>query len=308
MTATGPDRIEVAALVGATAVGKTAVAVAVAQALDAEIVSVDSMQIYRGMDVGTAKPGRELLEAVPHHMLDLRPPEHTLTVAEFQRLARAAVEDVRDRGRLPLLVAGSGLYFRAVVDDLSFPPQSPDVRRALEREAGEVGAETLHARLTELDADAAAKIEPGNLRRTIRALEVIAVTGRPFSENAAAWDRYESVYNLAVAGLRTARAELYSRIAERVDAMLARGLVEEVESLRGSLGPTARQALGYKQVLEMPDAGRDEVRAEIVRATKRFARRQDSWFAADPRVTWFEAGSPDLAPTLISFYKDRLKL
>lgn len=301
------DRVAVAALVGPTAVGKTAVAVAVAQALDAEIVSVDSMQIYRGMDVGTAKPGRELLDAVPHHMLDLRPPEHTLTVAEFQGLARAAIEDVGNRGRLPLLVGGSGLYFRAVVDELSFPPQSPDVRRALELEAGEVGAETLHARLTELDPNAAAKIEPGNLRRTIRALEVLAVTGRPFSENAAAWDRYDSVYNLAVAGLRRPRAELYSRIAERVDAMLARGLIEEVESLRGSLGPTARQALGYKQVLEMPDAGPDEMGAEIAKATKRFARRQESWFAADPRVTWFEARSPDLEPALISFYEERLR-
>jgi tRNA dimethylallyltransferase len=159
-----------------------------------------------------------------------------------------------------------------------------------------------------VDSAAASKIEPKNVRRTVRALEVISVTGRPFSENAAAWDSYESVYELAVAGLRRPRAELYSRIAERIDDMLARGLVEEVEALRDSLGPTARQALGYKQVLQLPGAGRDEVRAEIVRATKRFARRQDAWFAADPRVTWFEAASPEVGSALVSFYKERLGL
>jgi tRNA dimethylallyltransferase len=308
LTARDEGRTRVAALVGPTAVGKTTVAVTVARALDAEIISIDSMQIYRGMDVGTAKPERKLVEEVPHHMLDLRSPEHVVTVAEFQALARAAIEDVAGRGRLPLLVGGSGLYFRAVVDDLSFPPQSPDVRKALELEANEVGAEALHARLAEVDSAAASKIEPKNVRRTVRALEVISVTGRPFSENAAAWDSYESVYDLAVAGLRRPRAELYSRIAERIDDMLAQGLVEEVEGLRESLGPTARQALGYKQVLQLPGAGRDEVRAEIVRATKRFARRQDSWFAADPRVTWFEAASPEVGSALVSFYREGLGL
>jgi tRNA dimethylallyltransferase len=305
LTSRDAQRTRVIALVGPTAVGKTAVALDVARELGAEIISIDSMQIYRGMDIGTAKPDRKTRDEIPHHMLDLRSPDHTLTVAEFQELARAAIEDVTARGRLPLLVGGSGLYFRAVVDDLSFAPRSPDVRRALEIEADEVGAEVLHARLAELDEVAASKIEPQNARRTVRALEVIAVTGRPFSENAAAWDHYESVYELAVAGLRRPRADLYARIADRVDAMLAGGLLEETEGLRDSLGPTARQALGYKQILDLPHAAPDEVRADIVRATKRFARRQDSWFAADPRVTWFEAASPDLTSTLISFYRGR---
>jgi tRNA dimethylallyltransferase len=308
LTARHEERTRVAALVGPTAVGKTTVAVMVARELDAEIISIDSMQIYRGMDVGTAKPDRKLVEEVPHHMLDLRSPDQVVTVAEFQALARAAIEDVVGRGPLPLLVGGSGLYFRAVVDDLSFPPQSPDVRKALELEANEVGAEALHTRLAEVDSAAASKIEPKNVRRIVRALEVISVTGRPFSENATAWESYESVYELAVAGLRRPRPELYSRIADRVDDMLARGLVEEVEALRDSLGPTACQALGYKQVLQLPGAGRDEVRAEIVRATKRFARRQDAWFAADPRVTWFEAASPEVGAALVSFYRNRLGL
>jgi tRNA dimethylallyltransferase len=308
LTSRDRERARVGALVGPTAVGKTGVGVDVARKLGAEIISIDSMQIYRGMDVGTAKPDQDVRNDIPHHLLDLRSSEHTLTVAEFQELARAAIEDVTVRGGLPLLVGGSGLYFRAVVDDLSFPPQSSDVRKALELEADEVGAEALHARLTQLDETAASKIEPKNVRRTVRALEVIAVTGRPFSENAAAWDGYESVYQLAVAGLRRPRSELYARIAERVDTMLAQGLVGEVEALRDSLGSTARQALGYKQILDRPDASPDELRDEIVRATKRFARRQESWFAADPRVTWFEAGAPDVASTLASFYEERLGL
>jgi tRNA dimethylallyltransferase len=297
-----PAKDRVAALVGPTAVGKTAVAAAVARALDAEIVSIDSMQVYRGMDIGTAKPPRALLDDVAHHLIDVYPPERAVSVAEFQGLARAAIRDVTARGRLPLLVGGSGLYFRAVVDDLSFPPRAPDVRSSLEAEADDMGAEALHARLTRLDPEAASKIEPGNARRTIRALEVITTTGRRFSENAAAWERYESIYELSAAGLGRPRAELYERVAERVDAMLAAGLVEEVMRLRESLGPTARQALGYKQVLDMHGAPLPEIRDEIVKATKRFARRQESWFAADPRIEWFAAAAPDLSNELVAYY------
>ncbi|MGH2788810.1 MAG: tRNA (adenosine(37)-N6)-dimethylallyltransferase MiaA [Actinomycetota bacterium] len=297
-----PAKDRVAALVGPTAVGKTAVAAAVARALDAEIVSIDSMQVYRGMDIGTAKPPRALLDDVTHHLVDVFPPERAVSVAEFQGLARAAIREVTARGRLPLLVGGSGLYFRAVVDDLSFPPHAPDIRSSLEAEADNVGAEALHARLTQLDPEAASKIEPGNARRTIRALEVITTTGRRFSENATAWERYESIYELAVAGLRRPRAELYERVADRVDAMLAAGLVVEVMRLRESLGPSARQALGYKQVLEMHGAPLPEIRDEIVKATKRFARRQESWFAADPRIEWFEAAAPVVSHELIAYY------
>jgi len=297
--------VKVAAIVGPTAVGKSEVAVEVAERVGAEIVSVDSMQIYRGMDAGTAKPSSELRARVRHHLLDVVEPDHWLTVAEFQSLAREAIQEIAARGRLPLLVGGSGLYFRAVVDDLEFPPRAPEIRRALETEAEEVGARALHERLAELDPTAAARIEPDNLRRTVRALEVIEVTGRPFSDNDS-WERYESVYELAVAGLRRPREELWARIEERVDRMLAAGLVEEARALddRG-LGPTARQALGYRQVL---DESVDDVREGIIRATKRFARRQESWFKADPRITLFDATHEETAEHVAAFFTASLQL
>ena len=287
----------VAAIVGPTAVGKTELSLSVAEILDAEIVSVDSMQVYVGMDVGTAKVTGPERARVPHHLLDLRPPDHELTVEEFQSLARSAIAEIVARGKLPLLVGGSGLYMRAVVDDLEFPPRSAEVRSSLEADVEELGAEVLHARLVELDPAAAAKIEPGNARRTVRALEVIAITGRPFSENAT-WDSYTSIYDLRIAGLTRPRAELYARIEGRVDAMLEAGLIEEARGLSQDLGRTARQALGYKQILDAPGASPQDIRDEIVRATKRFARRQESWFRADPRVRWFdlsEVGVDDVA-------------
>ncbi|HEX2195820.1 MAG TPA: tRNA (adenosine(37)-N6)-dimethylallyltransferase MiaA, partial [Actinomycetota bacterium] len=200
--------MKVAAIVGPTAVGKTEVSLRVAEELGAEIVSVDSMQIYRGMDVGTAKPSAADMERVPHHLIDLRDPDHELTVAEYQELGRGAIEDVGARDRLPLLVGGSGLYFRAVVDDLRFPPRSEEVRRELEVEAEELGAAALYERLQRLDPDAAARMEPGNVRRIVRALEVIAITGSRFSDNTT-WDRYRSRYDLAIAGLERDRAELH---------------------------------------------------------------------------------------------------
>ena len=278
----------VAALVGPTAVGKTQVSLELAERLNAEIVSVDSMQVYIGMDVGTAKASVEDQARVRHHLLDVRPPSHDLTVSEFQTLARDAISDIHGRGKLPLLVGGSGLYFRAVVDELEFPARSPEVRERLESEAESLGAEDLYARLVDLDPKAAGRIEPDNVRRTIRALEVIELTGRPFSENDA-WDRFESIYDLRVAGLTLERADLYARIERRVDRMLASGLVEETKRLE--LGRTAQQALGYRQVLESDPA---TLRDDIVRATKRFARRQGSWFRSDPRIKWFEAGDEGL--------------
>lgn len=296
--------VKVAAIVGPTAVGKTETSLRVAEALDAEIVSVDSMQIYRGMDIGTDKPTLDMLERVPHHLIDLRDPDHELTVAEYRDLARAAIVGIAERGKLPLLVGGSGLYLRAIVDELRFPPRAEEVRSVLEAEAEEVGAGALHARLQELDPKAASRIEPGNARRTIRALEVIEITGAPFSDNDS-WDVYDSIYTLAVAGLERERGDLYERVAQRVDRMIERGLLDEVGSLKDRLGRTARQALGYKQVLEGPGA---EVRDEIVRATKRFARRQESWFRSDPRVRWFDAAGKAVADEIVSFFREALTL
>ena len=296
--------VKVVAIVGPTATGKSALAVDVAERLGAEIVSVDSMQIYKGLDAGTAKPPPELLERIPHHLIDMLEPSHPLTVAEYQQRARAAVEDIAQRGNLPLLVGGSGLYYRAVVDDLDFPPTDESVRSALESEAEELGAEALHERLRNLDEHAAAKIEPGNVRRIVRALEVIELTGRPFSENSASWDRYESRYELRVTGLGLERAQLRERVAARVDELLAAGLIEEARDLnaKATLSRTARMALGYRQVL---DAGEDDeisaIRESIVQATVRFARRQESWFRADPRIVWFDASEPELVEKVARF-------
>ena len=292
--------MKVVALVGPTGVGKTELSLGLAEALGAEIVSLDSMQLYRGMDIGTDKATPEMQKRVPHHLLDLFPPSHEVTVSEFQRLGRIAIDDISFRGRVPLLVGGSGLYFRALVDDLEFPPRSDEVRLKLEEEVETLGEEEMYRRLQSMDPLAASRIEPKNVRRVVRALEVIELTGKPFSDNDA-WDLYESRYDLTVIGLTRPREVLYERIALRVDRMLELGLVEEALSLGPTMGRTARQALGYKQILDSPDVSVDSWREEIVRATKRFARRQESWFKADPRVQWFQADDPNLVDHVLSF-------
>ena len=282
----------VAAIVGPTAVGKSAIALEVAERLKAEIVSMDSMQIYRGMDIGTDKATPEMRARVPHHLLDIRDASKEVSVAEFQALARRAIDEIASRDMVPLLVGGSGLYFRAVVDDLRFPPTVPEVRSRLEEEAAEVGAELLYERLKERDPAAAERIEPSNARRTIRALEVIEVTGRLFSDNTG-WDSYKSLYDLRVVGLQRDRADLDGRIEARVRQMLHDGLVQEARALdEHGMGRTARMALGYRQVLDDPDASELELGERIIRATRRFARRQESWFRSDPRITWVDASDP----------------
>ena len=296
------DGARVCAIVGATAVGKTKVSLTVAESLDAEIVSIDSMQVYTGLDIGTAKVGAAERARVPHHLVDIRPPEVEVTAAEFQSLAREVIAEIASRGKVPLLVGGSGLYFRAVVDDLTFPARSAEIRSALESEKEELGAEALHARLAEVDPSAAARIEPGNARRTVRALEVIELTGRLFSENNT-WDEYRSIYDLRVAGLTRTREELYDRIERRVASMLRAGLIEEARGFEGTLSLTARHALGYKQILDRPGVAPEALEAEIVRATKRFARRQESWFRSDPRVKWFDAGREGVAHELVSYFR-----
>lgn len=290
------------ALVGPTAVGKSAVAVEIAPELGAEIVSIDSMQVYEGMDIGTDKAAPALRARVTHHLLEVAPASREVTVAEFQSLGRAAIADIASRSRLPFLVGGSGLYFRAVVDHFEFPERASSVRRALEEELRRVGARTLHAKLARVDPVAAARIEPTNSRRTVRALEAIEVTGRPFSDSYT-WGRYESVYDLRVAGITLPREVLYERVVARVERMLRAGLVEEVRGLQEvGIGPTARQALGYRQVLEAPsDATRDELKAAIVSATKRLVRRQESWFRSDPRIRWFDGAAEGLTRDLVAY-------
>ena len=295
---------KVAAIVGPTAVGKSSAALTVAETLGAEIVSVDSMQIYRGLDIGTDKVDAEARRRVPHHMLDLKDPSDDVTVSEFRDLARDAIADISSRGKLPLLVGGSGLYFRAIVDDLRFPPTSAAVRERLTEEVKAVGTESMHKQLSEVDPAAAEKIEPNNARRIVRALEVIELTGQPFSSNTS-WGDYESRYRLAVAGLTLERSTLFERIESRIDQMFSRGLVAEASEL-GEVSQTARQALGYKQILDSPQADDSDLKTEIVRGTKRFARRQESWFRNDPRIHWFDAADVGLEVGLVDFFRSRL--
>lgn len=286
--------VSVIAVVGPTAAGKTALSLALARELDGEVVNADSMQLYRGMDIGTAKLPPEQRAGVPHHLLDIWEVTRAASVAEYQRLARAAIDDILARGRVPLLVGGSGLYVRAVLDDLDFPGTDPEIRAALERELAELGPEPLYERLCGVDPDAAAVIEPGNGRRIVRALEVIALTGEPFTARMPDPSPVYPCVQIAVD-----HPDLDARITARVDRMWEAGLVDEVRALaaRGLRdGRTARAALGYQQVLGHL-AGKFSERAayaETVRATRRFARRQRSWFRRDPRVVWLDASRDDL--------------
>ncbi|HEY7401832.1 MAG TPA: tRNA (adenosine(37)-N6)-dimethylallyltransferase MiaA [Actinomycetota bacterium] len=282
------------ALVGPTASGKTEAALAIAETLGAEIVSVDSMLVYRGMDVGTAKPSAAERARVPHHLIDLAEPSEPFSVARYQRAGRVALDQIARRGSRPMLVGGSGLYFRALVDQLEFPGTDPDTRADLELEAAAVGATGLHRRLAFADPAAAAKIEPGNVRRTVRALEVAAITGREFSSFAEAWERYPPG-RVRAAGVELSRETLVARVEARVRAMLDRGFLEEVRELRArGLGRwlTSTRAIGYAEMAAHLD-GRitveDAVR-ETVSRTKSLARRQMAWFRRDPRIRWFEAG------------------
>lgn len=300
------SRAAVAAIVGPTAVGKTEVSLLVAERLGAEVVSVDSMQIYRRMDIGTAKPSQQERDRVPHHVVDLWEPSEELSVAEYQRLARTAIADIASRGKLPLLVGGSGLYLRAVVDDLRFPPTDPLVRARLDERARSEGAEALFERLRVLDPRAAEKIEPNNERRIVRALEVIELTGRPFSENDS-WSRFESIYELSMVGLDRDRKDLDERINQRVVTMFQEGLREEIATL-GPLGRTARAALAYKQVLDRPEASDEELIVEISQATRRFARRQLSWFKSDPRIVWLDAAQEHVEARVVDYFVRSLTL
>jgi tRNA dimethylallyltransferase len=284
--------VSVVALIGPTGAGKSALAMSVAAALDAEIVAVDAFTVYRGMDIGTAKPSPQDQRAVPHHGLDLLDPSQACTVEWFQGQARAAIADVTGRGRTALLVGGSGLYFRAVVDALEFPPTDAAVRARLEQRFAD-DPSSAHAELARVDAAAAQKMEPTNLRRAVRALEVIELTGRPFSAWRRAWDDYRSIYDdLRVIGVHVDRPELAARIDARVDGMVDAGLVDECRGLRqAELSTTARQAIGYAEIFAALDGriGLDEAVALTKQRTRRFAARQLRWFAADPRVRWLPA-------------------
>jgi tRNA dimethylallyltransferase len=295
--------IRVVAVVGATATGKSDLGVRLAQALGGEVVNADASQLYRGMDVGTAKLPPDERGGVPHHLLDVLDVGEDASVATYQRAARAAFDDIRSRGRVPVLVGGSGLYVRAALDVLEFPGTDASVRERLEAEARTVGGAALHARLAERDPTAAAKILPTNLRRVVRALEAIEVTGRPFS---ATLPQHAYAVPAVQLGLRIPRDVLDQRIATRVETMWSAGLVDEVRDLvaRGlRQGRTASRALGYAQVLSFLAGGCTEAQAreDMVRGTRRFARRQESWFRRDPRVRWLDGASgEDVGPAALA--------
>ena len=295
MTAADPHP-PVLAVVGSTAVGKSDLAVAVAQRLGGEIVNADSMQLYRGMDVGTAKLSETEQGGVVHHLLDVWDVRAEANVAGYQRMARAAFAAARARGARPVLVGGSGLYVRAALDRMEFPGTDPALRARLEAELVADGPGALHRRLAEVDPEAAARILASNGRRLVRALEVIELTGRPFT--AALPEPAYEVPAVQV-GLTLPRPVLDERIAARVDRMWEQGLVEEVRRLVDAGlrdGRTASQAMGYAQVLRHLDGewSQEQAKDETVRATRRFARRQESWFRRDPRVVWLDAADTGL--------------
>ena len=288
---------QVIAVVGATATGKSDLALALAEELDGEVVNADAMQLYRGMDIGTNKLPPDERRGIPHHLLDVLDVTDEATLADFQQRAEAAVVDILDRGRVPVLAGGSGLYVRAALDHLDIPPTDPQVRARLEAVVeDEGGAAALRRRLQQVDPAAAEAIEPNNIRRIIRALEVVEITGRPFSATAPT-KRYRRPS--LVIGLRDDWTALTERIERRARAMWDAGLLDEVRrldaaGLRG--GRTASRAIGYAQALGELDGrwGREEAIADTARATRRYARRQESWWRPDPRPRWLDATAPDL--------------
>jgi tRNA dimethylallyltransferase len=286
------------ALVGVTASGKSAAALEVARRRgDIEIVSVDSMCVYRGMDVATSKPSPAERASVPHHLLDLVDPDEEFTVAEFQRAARRALEDIARRGRHAVLVGGTGLYLRAVVDNLQIPGRFPDVVAELEVELREGRSDVpdLHERLVALDPVAAARMEPNNQRRIVRALEVTIGSGRPFSTFGPGLESYPAD-SIPMVGIAMETDALDIRIEQRFAGFLRAGLLDEVRALAArpaGISRTARQALGYRELLAHVEDGAplDDCVDEAIRRTKSFARRQASWFRRDPRITWTESGA-----------------
>ena len=287
----------VVAVVGPTAAGKSALGIALAHALGGEVVNADSMQLYRGMDIGTAKLTAPERAGVPHHMLDIWDVTEPASVAAYQALARAAIDDIAARGRVPLLVGGSGLYVRAVLDGFEFPGTDAGLRARLEDELAAHGPAPLYARLRALDPAAAERILPGNGRRIVRALEVVTLTGRPF---AAVLPGPRPYYPCVQLGVDLDPATLDERVARRVDLMWAAGFVAEVRALEAQGlrdGLTASRALGYQQVLRYlaGDCPEADARAETVRATRRFVRRQRSWFRRDPRIRWLDGAHPNVS-------------
>lgn len=284
--------VSVIAVVGATATGKSDLALDLAERFDAEIVNADAMQLYRGMDIGTAKVPPDARRGIPHHQLDVLDVHQEASVAAYQHHARQDLASITARGRPAVVVGGSGLYVRALLDEMSFPGTDPQVRAALEQRAAREGPGTLHAELARLDPAAAQRIDSRNVRRIVRALEVIELTGEPFSANL---PEHRYAIEAVQIGLGLSDEELDERIGARAAAMYATGLLEETRDLvaRGlEQGRTANRAVGYAQALAVlrGELAESEAIADTARATRQLARRQRKWFRRDPRVHWITAG------------------
>ena len=293
---------KVIVICGATATGKSDIAIQVAQEIDAEIINADSMQLYRGMDIGTAKLPSGERGGITHHLLDVLDVHQDSTVAWYQELARATISEIHARQKDVVIVGGTGLYIKAILDDLNFPDTDPQIRAKLEAEANEFGAASLFARLEELDPAAALAIDRANTRRVIRALEVIEITGQPFTANLPREDssRYPDAMQF---GLVMDREHLRERIDLRVDRMWEQGFVAEVDHLISQgirTGVTAQRALGYAQILAMRDGAisEEEAKEETKRASRQYARRQETWFSRDARIQWVAQHQPRLETIL----------
>lgn len=287
---------------GATATGKSDLAIQVAKELDAEIINADSMQLYRGMDIGTAKLSVEERAGVRHHLLDVLDVTQDSTVAWYQDLARSTISEIHARGKDAVIVGGTGLYIKAILDDLNFPDTDPDVRARLEAEVEEFGSAALFARLEELDPAAALAIDRANTRRVIRALEVIEITGQPFTANLPREDSSRYPHALQF-GLVMDREHLRERIDLRVNRMWDAGFVDEVDQLISNgirSGVTAQRALGYAQIIAMRDGlmTEDEAKEDTKRASRQYARRQETWFSRDARIQWVAQHQPRLETIL----------
>ena len=280
---------------GATATGKSDLAIALAQELQGEIINADSMQLYQGMDIGTAKLPLDERAGIPHHLLDVVPVKQDVTVAWYQTQARAKVDELLSKSIPVIVVGGTGLYIKALLDDLNFPDTDPIIRQRITDEAEVAGAEAMHAKLATLDPAAALAIPVANIRRVIRALEVIELTGEPYTSSLPRQDstRYPDAIQI---GLAMEREHLGERINTRVDLMWDQGFVDEVETLidQGLLeGSTAQKAIGYSQIIAMKHGltTENEAKEETKRATRQYARRQETWFSRDARITWLSAHS-----------------
>lgn len=306
------SKLPVVLIVGPTAVGKTELALRLAEKMQGEIVSVDSRLFYRGMDIGTAKPSKDEMSRVPHHLIDIVNPDETLSLAVFQQMAQEIIAGVHERGRLPFLVGGTGQYIRAVTQGWSPPEVTPNdrLREILEGMQEERGKEWLHAKLNVLDPEAAQAIDLRNVRRTIRALEVIFTTGRRFSEQRGSGD---SSYHLITIGLTRPREELYQRVDERIDKMFADGLMDEVRGLlKQGYSPTlpSMSAIGYRECVSVAQGSMtvEQAKVEMRRITRVFVRRQSNWFKeSDSSIHWFHPERENLLNEIENLIRNSIK-